>query len=149
MSDRIACYTLFDITQTNVLNRNKPVGDDIHLWTQQRNSQANFDTILQCIGLRANPEIRKYPHKKYSTSANKLKHDFGFLINNDTNIWYWKFEFTVSQLSVYDNETDSLGYLTQDCHEVPMLTCGTEAIELPNFLDTTPELRNIYFKRIK
>jgi len=145
MSDRIACYTLFDITQTHVLNRNKPVGDDIGLWTQQRNSQANFDTILQCIGLRANPEIRKYPHKKYKTQPL----EFGFLIDEDTDLWYWKFEFTVSQLSVYDNENDPLGYLIQDCHEVPMLTCGTEAIDLPEFLDTTPELRNIYFKQIK
>lgn len=145
MSDRIACYTLFDITQTHVLNRNKPVGDDIGLWTQQRNSQANFDTILQCIGLRANPEIRKYPHKKYKTRPL----EFGFLIDEDIDLWYWKFEFTVSQLSVYDNENDPLGYLIQDCHEVPMLTCGTEAIELPEFLDTTPELRNIYFKQIK
>lgn len=145
MSDRIACYTLFDITQTHVLNRNKPVGDDIGLWTQQRNSQANFDTILQCIGLRANPEIRKYPHKKYKTRPL----EFGFLIDEDIDLWYWKFEFTVSQLSVYDNENDPLGYLIQDCHEVPMLTCGTEAIDLPEFLDTTPELRNIYFKQIK
>lgn len=145
MSDRIACYTLFDITQTHVLNRNKPVGDDIGLWTQQRNSQANFDTILQCIGLRANPEIRKYPHKKYKTRPL----EFGFLIDEDIDLWYWKFEFTVSQMSVYDNENDPLGYLIQDCHEVPMLTCGTEAIDLPEFLDTTPELRNIYFKQIK
>ena len=145
MSDRIACYTLFDITQTHVLNRNKPVGDDIGLWTQQRNSQANFDTILQCIGLRANPEIRKYPHKKYKTRPL----EFGVLIDEDIDLGYWKFEFTVSQMSVYDNENDPLGYLIQDCHEVPMLTCGTEAIDLPEFLDTTPELRNIYFKQIK
>ena len=149
MSDRIACYTLFDITQTHVLNRNKPVGDDIGLWTQQRNSQANFDTILQCIGLRANPEIRKYPHKKYNTLANHPKNEFGFLMGEDTDLWYWKFEFSVNQLSIYDTGDDPLGYLIQDCHEVPMLICGTEAIDLPNFLDTTPELRNIYFKQIK
>jgi len=148
MTDRIACYTLFDITQTHVLNRNKPVGDDINLWTQQRNSQANFDTILQCIGLRANPEIRKHPHKKYYTKRDRPL-DFGFLMDSDKDIWYWKFEFSVSQLSVYDTEDDPLGYLIQDCHEVPMLICDTEAVELPNFLDTTPELRNIYFKQIK
>jgi len=42
----ITCYTLFDITNTNVLNRSKPVGDDVDIWKVQRNSQANFDTIL-------------------------------------------------------------------------------------------------------
>jgi len=26
-----------------------------------------------------------------------------------------------------------------------MIRCGTESVDLPNFLDTTPELNNIYF----
>ena len=36
----ITCFTLFDITHTNVLNRSKPVGDNVELWNIQRNSQA-------------------------------------------------------------------------------------------------------------
>ena len=46
---------------------------------------------------------------------------------------------------MFTDEVDSLGYLTKDCHEIPMIKCGTECLELPNFLDTTPELNNIYF----
>jgi hypothetical protein len=73
----ITCYTLFDITHTNVLNRSKPVGDNQQLWKVQRNSQANFDTILQCISLRGNPEILHYPHRVEDNTQQKI---FGFLI---------------------------------------------------------------------
>jgi hypothetical protein len=147
MADRITCYTLFDITQTNVLNRSKPVGDDIELWVKERNSQCNLDTILQCIGLRANPEIKKYPHKVYATQEPTK---FGFLYEQDKdikNFWFWKFQFVVDHNGVFDNEIEPLGFLDQDCHEVPMLHCDTEAIDLPDFLDVTPEMRNIYFER--
>jgi hypothetical protein len=139
----ITCFTLFDITHTNVLNRSKPVGDNVELWNIQRNSQANFDTILQCISLRGNPEILHYPHRiedNTDTSA------FGFLIDkNIKNFYYWKFDFKVQNNSVFNDDLDPLGYLIKDCHEVPMIQCKTESIDLPNFLDTTPELKNIYF----
>ena len=61
------------------------------------------------------------------------------------NIYYWKFDFKVQNNSVFNDSIDSLGFLTKDCHEIPMLTCGTESVDLPSFLDTTPELNNIYF----
>ena len=72
---------------------------------------------------------------------------FGFLVEpTQTNdFWYWKFDFKVQNNSVFTDDVDSLGYLTKDCHEVPMIKCGTECLDLPNFLDTTPELNNIYF----
>jgi len=140
---RISCYTLFDITNTNVLNRSKPVGDNIDLWTQQRNSQANFDTILQCISLRGTPDLIVYPHRIEFDTFN----DFGFLIDTDKDFWYWRFDFSIPQNSVFDNGIDPLGFLTLDCHEVPMLAVGTECLNsLPNFLDVTPELNNIYFE---
>ena len=116
MNQRIACYTLFDITHTNVLNRSKPNVDDPEEWIRQRNSQANLDTILQCLGL-------------------------------DINYWYWKFEFNTQHADVYNTDNNLLGHLINDCHEVPMLLCDTESIKkLPLFLDTTPELKNIYFE---
>jgi len=143
---RISCHTLFDITNTNVLNRSKPVGDNIELWTMQRNSQANFDTILQCISLRGTPDLLQYPHKIEFDPYFATKH-FGFLIDTFKDFWHWRFDFSVQQDSVFDNGIDSLGYLINDCHEIPMLTVGTECLSsLPNFLDSTPELANIYFE---
>ena len=117
------------------------MGDNHKLWQVQRNSQANFDTILQCISLRGNPEILHYPHR---IEADTEDSPFGFLIDN-TDFHYWKFDFKVQNNSVFDNTIDALGYLIKDCHEIPMIICGTESLDLPNFLDTTPELNNIYF----
>jgi|TARA_B110000238_G_C15911328_1_gene346403 hypothetical protein len=143
----ITCFTLFDITNTNVLNRAKPVGDNVDLWKVQRNSQANFDTILQCISLRGTPDILHYPHHMSQNNTQTPENHFGFLIEQEQqkDFWYWKFDFRVQSNSVFTDEVDSLGYLTKDCHEIPMIKCGTECLELPNFLDTTPELNNIYF----
>ena len=143
MNQRIACYTLFDITQTNVLNRSKPNVDDPKEWIKQRNSQANLDTILQCLGLRSQPELVIYPHLIDHTDEPA---EFGFLYTG-LKYWYWKFEFNTQHANVYDTDDNLLGLLINDCHEVPMLLCDTESIEnLPSFLDTTPELRNIYFE---
>ena len=65
MSIKIACYTLFDITQTGVLNRSKPAVDmDPEVWIYKRNTQCNFDTILQVISLRSQPEVIDLPVKK-------------------------------------------------------------------------------------
>ena len=50
MSYIITCYTLFDITQTNVPNRQRPeVDKDVDEWRYKRNTQSNFDTIQQVI----------------------------------------------------------------------------------------------------
>ena len=48
--------------------------------------------------------------------------------------------------SVFDDGVRGLGYLYEDCDNVPMIRCGTEWDKLPEFLDTSPELRNIYFE---
>ena len=61
MSYTISCYTLFDITQTNVLNRHRPDMDKE--WLHKRNTQSNFDTIQQAISLRSQPEIVRTPER--------------------------------------------------------------------------------------
>jgi hypothetical protein len=63
MSHRIACYTLFDITKTGILNRARPADDvtDFNLWSDQRASQCNLDTLLQVISLRSQPDNSTIP----------------------------------------------------------------------------------------
>ena len=59
MNHRIACFTLFDITKTDITNRKAPINlsvKDLDDWEYKRNSQCNFDTIIQVISLRAQPE---------------------------------------------------------------------------------------------
>ena len=141
MSHRIRCYTLFDITKTNVTYRSKPI-DDVTTWLYNRNTQCNFDTILQVISLRSQPEVVKNPEKK---QTDKL-FNFGSLY--DTITHYWVFEFEVQHSSVFDNGTDELGALYIDCNNVPMIKCDTEIANLATCLDTSAQLKNIHFEII-
>ena len=148
MSSEISCYTLFDITPTGILNRSKPDIDTDHsLWYYQRNTQCNFDTILQVISLRSQPEIVSLP-KKIDITFDEFD-NFGFLFEQEEKDTYpvWKFVFSVQHPSVFNNGISELGALYNDCHGVPMILCGTEWKKLPNFIDGTPELRNIYFTK--
>lgn len=143
---RIICYTLFDITNTGVLNRNRPSeGIDPVVWLRQRNTQCNFDTILQAINLRSQPEIIKYPQQSIITLSNFK--DFGYLFSEiEEEINSWNFEFEIHHASVFDNGITELGGLYEDCDKIPMLKVGTEWEKLPDYLDSSDELKNIYFK---
>jgi hypothetical protein len=146
MSYKITCFTLFDITYTGVINRSRPEVDaDIDTWLYKRNTQCNFDTVQQAISLRSQPEIIRYPEKT-NIKFNEFQ-NFGFLFENETteDINCWSFDFEVQHPSVFADGLHELGALYTDCHGIPMIKCGSEWNKLPNFLDTTDELRNIYF----
>ena len=145
MSKIITCYTLFNINKTGIRQRSKvPENVVVDDYVYKRNTQANLDTILQVISLRSQPEIIKEPFKVYK---NIKSSDFGFMyeINGDsTNVWM--FDFVVQHVSVFDNSINQFGYLYQDCDKIPMIICKDEHPDLSNFLDISPELRNIYFE---
>ena len=147
MSYTITCYTLFDITQTNVLNRHRPDMDNEFRY--KRNTQSNFDTVQQAISLRSQPEIVRIPEKTL-IQFDKFT-EFGFLFEQEENETYpcWSFDFNVQHPSVFYNGVNELGALYNDCDRVPMIKCHTEWDKLPTFLDGSDELRNIYFKVLK
>lgn len=140
---RIRCHTLFDITQTGVLNRSKPTGDDVESWVKRRNTQCNFDTILQVISLRSQPEVIKLPSEVEMSEA--VFEMFGFLYTEE-KVSCWRFEFEVQHSSVFENGITSLGALYKDCEGVPMILSDNQHSMCPKFLDTTPELKNIHFE---
>jgi hypothetical protein len=144
MSYTITCYTLFDITQTNVLNRHRPDMDNEFRY--KRNTQSNFDTVQQAISLRSQPEIVRIPEKTL-IQFDKFT-EFGFLFEQEENETYpcWSFDFNVQHPSVFYNGVNELGALYNDCDRIPMIKCHTEWDKLPTFLDGSDELRNIYFK---
>ena len=149
MSFTITCYTLFDITQTGIVNRQKPGPDeDMTVWLHKRNTQCNFDTVVQAVSLRSQPDVLAAPEQI------KIRLDefdnFGFLLAQQEDELYdcWTFSFEIQHPSVFDNGISDLGALYNDCDNVPMIKCGTEWNKLPAFLDTSDELRNIYFKVI-
>ena len=146
MSYKITCYTLFDITQTGVINRSRPSDDEnFDNWKYKRNVQCNFDTVLQAISLRSQPEVTRVPEKK-NIKFHEFK-NFGFLFEQDDEEHNcWSFDFEVQHPSVFADGMTELGALYTDCHGVPMIKVGTEWDKLPEFLDSTDELRNIYFE---
>lgn len=144
---RICCYTLFDITRTGVLNRSKPIDDAIDDWLYRRNTQCNFDTILQVISLRSQPEVVKLPERYQLTSEDLDK--FGFLYSSVEDTYHcWKFEFEIQHPSVFENGIKPLGALYKDCEGVPMINTNGQHPMCPKFLDVSAELQNVYFEAV-
>lgn len=148
MASRILCQTLFDITQTGVAQRRQPSNlteEQFARWNIQHRQQANYDTVLQVVSLRSQPEVVVEPHCEMI----ELNSDWGFEFDNaEGQQKCWMFEFTVQHASVFNNLDGELGTLDLDCEDVPMITGLSESMTLPQFLSTTPELRNIKFSII-
>ena len=144
MSYIITCYTLFDITQTGVLNRQRSLDPSDTEWIYKRNTQSNFDTVLQAISLRSQPDVIRNP-KKIQIKFDEFM-NFGFLYENEDKVNCWSFDFSVYHSSVFNDGISELGALYSDCDGVPIIKIKDEFEKLPSFLDTSPELRNIYFE---
>lgn len=145
----IKCHTLFDITSTGVTNRKPPIDlseEKRTEWLLNRNRQNNFDTLIQVISLRTQPE----DISKSTTNIVDFKNNskFGFLFDEEEPQQVWDFTFSINYNNVYDDGINELGALYTDCDNVPMLKVGTEWDKLPAFLDVSPELRNVYFEVI-
>jgi hypothetical protein len=141
---RITCYTLFDITKTGVLNRARPSDDikDSNDWYRKRNTQCNFDTILQVISLRAQPDVISDP-ARIEIDLDKSDY-FGSMLKGGV-VPVWKFDFEVQHNSVFEDGITDLGSLYKDCSEVPMIDCDSQWDRAGDRLDITLEKRNIYF----
>lgn len=147
MNTIIRCYTLFNITQTGVLNRSKPPLDmNIGEWTFKRNTQCNYDTILQIVSIRSQPEVFKSPVVN-DIKSYEVKY-FGSKYNDSRNRKYscWIFDFGVQHANVFTDSDDVLGALYKDCDGVPMIIVGGEHSSLTTFLSTDKELKNIHFE---
>ena len=147
---RIRCYSLFNVTKTGILNRKANNSSDIAQllsWEQKRNTQCNFDTILQVISLRSQPEEISEP-KNIKIQFAKFN-NFGFLFEQyEEKCNSWIFDFNINHISIYDDGISDLGALYSDCDGVPMINGLGEWDKLPNFIDTSPELKNIHFEVI-
>lgn len=145
MSHRIACYTLFDITRTGVLNRAKPGDDiiDINEWYNKRSTQCNFDTILQVISLRSQPDVVSEPKQLEITLDKNTK--FGKKLLDNKIHTVWTFDFEVHHSSVFEDGIVDLGYLYKDCEHVPMIITNTTKISVNSKLEIDDQNRNIYF----
>lgn len=139
---KIRCITLYDITQTGVNHRRIKL--DKNEGGIQASQQANFETVLQCIGIRGQPEEISNPKKDFY----KLTSIFGTKYKNSGLIPMWSFTFTVLQNSVFQVGENELEGLYHDCQLVPMIINLEEWNKLSGTLDTTKEYKNIHFEII-
>lgn len=139
---KIQCFTLFDITRTGLPLRRRPQGI-----SREQLQQSNYDTVLQSISIRSQPEVIESPTKHLATFIDE--HWGRLMFKPEYDIYYWKFTFQVQHHSVFLHDDDDLGALLDDCDGIPMIRNLDEWSELPEFLDTSPELCNIYFVKIE
>lgn len=130
----IAGYTLVDITNTGV-TRDR---DNNYL---QRNQERNWETVLQCVSLRAQP-------MNIVTKSEEIDLDhmeFGEMYTGKHRVW--SFAFVVEHAGVFTKNADPLGLLDDSFDQVPIITGLEETARfmLPIFW-TGGAIKNIYFK---
>ena len=115
-----------------------------------RNQQTNFETILQIVNLRNQPENITDSECEVVKTADLLKFKFGSeyssKIIKQKTVRVWSFMFSIDHPSVFDNGLNQLGNLLSDCERVPMIVNLDETVELPSQLNITAEQQNIYFE---
>lgn len=151
---RIKCYTLYDITQTNVNFRKKNTeivpADEM----KKRSQQSNFETILQIINMRSQPEEISESELTVINIDDLKDFNFGYLYEKSYNktinkINVWSFTFSVDHADVFNNGINDLGSLSDDCNQVPMILRLEETFKLSNQMNISDEQRNIYFEILK
>ena len=120
-------FTLADITQTKARK-----GQDPFLVNQEQ----NYHTILNTIGLRANPTVIKCP-EKVSDFPN-----FGLAHDNVSHAWKFVFdiEYGATDINLLKTDFDLIPFihnLSEDC-----------TFELPVFRTTDEKYTNIVFRKI-
>lgn len=152
----IVCHTLIDITNTGVVGNFKanllPFVDksgkkitDLKSWQYSRNQQRNFESILQVVGLRAQPYIVTEPNK---VEIDLRAFSFGSAFSGRQSVWMFKF-FT-EQKDAFDIGTQKLAGLINDFNSIPIIPSLEESVPLaqPVFFSTGDSL-NIYFEIMK
>jgi len=146
----IDCYTLVDISRTGVVayyKEDMPMflddaeqiinGEDS--WSKSRNQQRNYETLIQVIGLRAQPIYLEDP--KRLRKQNLSLYDFE---NKEGTHDVWRFSFNAEQRDVYKKGDNPLAALEEDIENIPIIIGLNETFEID-----VPTLQlgiNIYFK---
>lgn len=130
------CATLVDITATGVI-RHRPEQE------LERNQQRNWETVLQCIGIRAQPQLIEGPVvREFDIDESTV---FGEMFYG-TKQRVWLFSFGVESEDIFLLDQDPVGQLDKDFAQVPII-CGlteTARFMLPIFYPYGA-IKNIYF----
>jgi hypothetical protein len=127
------CFTLVDITATGVTKNND---------TLERNQHRNWETVLQTIGIGAQPLELQLP-RVIESNLDYL--EFGEFYQGTHKVW--AFGFAVEHNGVFLKGTDEVGRLKEFFSQIPVI-CGlseTARFLLPIFY-CDGAIKNIYFK---
>lgn len=129
-------FTLVDITKTNTTHPR--VDADIFA----RNQQHNWETVVQIIGLRAQPILLD---PAVATLGKAAHFEFGSAYTGQQKVW--SFTFGIEHAGVYSMSDREFGILEQDFSGVPIIIelDETAKFEDPIFY-TSGSNKNIYFK---
>ena len=131
------CYTLLDITRTGVIRAGSDKNNK-----HKRNQQRNYETLLQIIGLRAQPMLFEKPYCHVKT--NLCDFSFGEAYTGAHNVWVLK--FSVEHPGVFAEGNNTFGLLESDLCQVPIIAGLTETIDLPvPVFSTSLDFKNTYF----
>ena len=128
--------SLIDITKTGV-TRSHDV-DNL-----ARNQQRNWETLVQCLGLRCQAQYIQGP-VAVDTDLDDL--DFGEMYTGNQRVWVWT--WAVENPEVYADKEDPLGALKTDFEQIPIITGLDETARflLPIFYPHGT-IKNICFKK--
>jgi hypothetical protein len=106
--------TLVDITATGVIRHT--TADE-----NRRNQQRNWETVLQCIGIKAQPQLIDGPYcKTVMVDESTIFPDIYF---GEQRVWF--FSFGVEHEDVFLYNDDPVGILDEAFAKVPII-CGLE-----------------------
>jgi hypothetical protein len=106
--------TLVDITATGVIRHT----NDSEI---KRNQQRNWETVLQCIGIKAQPQLIEGPYRK-SVLVDETT-IFPEIYFGEQQVWF--FSFGVEHEDVFLANDDPVGALDETFSKVPII-CGLE-----------------------
>jgi hypothetical protein len=128
---RYRIITLVDITRTNP----KRSETDVLKLSQQ----ANFNSLLQAIGLRANSVWIKDPVTKNGRLPEPA----------DGKAVYWEWHFDVERDDVFLKDNNTTGLLEDDLNGVPIIGGLNNSVDIsPACFFSTGERQNIWISEI-
>jgi hypothetical protein len=135
--EHFTILTLVDITRTGITRNH--AGED-----RLRDQQRNWETVLQVLGIRAQPTITEGPITDVVDEF-VVKNLFGDMYSGDQRIW--AAGFSIEHRDVYRSGDNQLALLEEDFNQVPVITGLDETARfiLPIFY-SHGAIKNIAFK---
>lgn len=135
----IVCYSLIDLTKTDVIGTYKPtVNGDQGAWNFRRNQQRNWESMIQLIGLRAQPVHLTDP--VILDQRDLRDYRFSDLYSGHHRVW--TFEFASEHAGVFGQDFE---LLIDDVHNVPINVGLTETVSFPTPVFDAMLHHNVYF----